>query len=62
VLLHSVFLHLSISRIEGDQYQAFFRYVRTKEYPAVVDMFAKTIADLLQTDHSFHEHSDSGGW
>jgi len=22
----------------------------------------KTIADLLQTDHSLHEHSDSGGW
>ena len=22
----------------------------------------KTIADLLQTDHSSHEHSDSGGW
>ena len=22
----------------------------------------KTIADLLQTDSSLHEHSDSGGW
>jgi len=22
----------------------------------------KTIADLLQTDHSLHEHSDSRGW
>jgi len=22
----------------------------------------KTTADLLQTDHSSHEHSDSGGW
>jgi len=22
----------------------------------------KTIADLLQTDHSLHEHLDSGGW
>ena len=22
----------------------------------------KTIADLLQTDPSLHEHSDSGGW
>ena len=50
VLLHSVFLHLSISRTEEDQYQAFFRYVSTKEYPAVVDMTVfvkKTIADLL---------------
>ena len=40
-VLYSVFLHLSISRIsEEDQYQAFFRYVSTKEYPAaaVVDM------------------------
>ena len=37
-VLHSVFLHPSISRMEEDQYQAFFRYVSTKEYPAVVDM------------------------
>ena len=61
-VLHSVFLHPSISRIEEDQYQAFFS---TKEYPAVVYRYVivkKTIADLLQTDHSLHEHSDSGGW
>jgi len=37
-VLHSVFLHPSISRIEEDQYQAFFRYVSTKEYSAVVNM------------------------
>jgi len=64
-VLH-VFHHPSISRIsEEDQYQAFFRYVSTKEYPAVVDNYVfvkKTIADLLQTDHSLHEHSDSGGF
>jgi len=37
-VLHSVFLHPSISRMEENQYQAFFRYVSTKEYPAAVDM------------------------
>ena len=38
-VLRSVFLHPSISRMEEDQYQAFFRYVSTKEYsPAVVDL------------------------
>jgi len=37
-VLRSVFLHPSISRMEEEQYQVFFRYVSTKEYPAVVDM------------------------
>jgi len=37
-VLHSIFLYPSISRMEEDQYQAFLRYVSTKEYPAVVDM------------------------
>jgi len=31
-VLHSVFLHTSISRME-DHYQVFFGYVNKKEYP-----------------------------
>jgi len=43
-VLHSVFLHPSISRIEEDKYQAFFRYVSTKEYPAVASRLLKAMA------------------
>ena len=53
-VLHSVFLHLSISRTEEDQYQAFFRYVSAKEYPAVVDICLRRRLLLISCRQIIH--------